>query len=136
MLYYNELPYNIYSQIPKHGEVHVIKAELNIKKLEDIILTILRDFCDVNVMGFNNTENYYWCKIENNFKCLLYSEIKLIANDSESSAIIITNESDYQLKLRGIKKNFKITKINFLESLKEGLNLYQNSTFTCCWLNN
>ncbi len=134
MLSRKELPYNIYSQIPKHGDVHVIRTDLNIKKLEDIIRPILREFCDVNVMGFNNTENFYWCKIEEQSKCILYSEIRLIANDSDSSVMIIINESDLHLKLRGIKKNFKITKINFLESVKEGLYLYQNSAFARCFL--
>ncbi len=136
MYNYIELPYNIYSQIPKHGDVHVIRTDLNIKKLEDIIRTILREFCDVNVMGFNNTENFYWCKIEEKAKCILYSEIRLIANDADSSVVIIINESDYHLKLRGLHSKYKITKINFLEAMNEGLCLYQNSAFARCFVDN
>ena len=133
---YHEIPYNIYRELPKHGDTHIIKTKLNIGKLNDIIRPVLREFCEVNVIGFNNMENFYWCKLEQNRKCVLYSEIRLIANDYDSSVVIIINESDYHLKLRGINQNFKITKINFLESINEGLHLYQNSAFARCYIDN
>lgn len=131
-----ELPYDIYQKIPRHADFHVIKTDLNIRKLEDVIRTILREYCDVTVMGFNSTENLYWCKIEQNKKCLLYTEIRLHANDYESSCIIIINESEANLKFKGI--NCKKQKTDFINNMVEGVYLYQNSSFsqhyieTCC----
>ncbi len=132
-----ELPYNIHHLIPRHADVNVLKAEINIKKLEDIIRNILREYCDVNVLGFNSTENYYWCKIEVNNKCLLYTEIRLFSNDYDSSSIIIISESDITLKIKGIQ-NCKKHKKMFVNNIKEGIYLYQNSSFSqyyidkCC----
>ena len=63
-----ELPYKIYHLIPRHSDVNIVKTEINIRKFEDIIRNILREYCDVNVLGFNSTDNYYWCKIEINNK--------------------------------------------------------------------
>ena len=131
-----ELPYDIYQHIPRHADFHVVKTELNIRKLEDVIRTILREYCDVNVMGYNSTENYYWCKIEYKKSCLLYTEIKLYANDYESSSIIIINESEANLRFKGI--NCKKQKANFINNITEAIYLYQNSSFTqhyvetCC----
>lgn len=125
-----------YQQIPKHADVHVIRTEINIKKLEDIIRVILREYCDVNVLGFNNSDKFYWCKIEENKRCILYTEIKLVTNDDGSSLIIIINESDLNLKYVGIDKK-KHKKI-FIDNITEGLYFYQNSAFcqyyieSCC----
>ncbi len=123
------IPHNIYQQLPKYGDIHVFKSHMEVRKIEDIIRDVLREFCEVSVMGFNRIENYYWCKNVEDKKCILYSEIRIVANDSDSSIIIVINESDLHLKLRGAPKNYKTTKINFLEAIKEGLYLYQNSAF-------
>ena len=131
-----ELPYEIYQKIPRHADVHVLKTELNIRKLEDILRTILHEYCDVNVMGYNSTEKFYWCKIEDKKKCLLYTEIRLYSNDYESSCVIIINESDANLKFKGM--NCRKRKIDFINNITEGVYLYQNSAFsqhyieTCC----
>jgi hypothetical protein len=130
---YVEIPSIIYNKIPRGGDIHIIKSSLDIGKLHEVIIVILREYCEVSVIGFNNTENFYWCKMDSNKKCVLYSEIRLIANDVDSSIIIIINESDFHLKLRGIMQNNKTTKTNFLTSVKEGLWLYQNSTFARCF---
>lgn len=131
-----DLPINIYQNIPRHADVHVVKTDLNIRKLEDVIRTILREYCDVNVMGYNSTENFYWCKIEEKKSCLLYTEIRLYAYDYETSLIIIINESEANLKFKGM--NCKKQKATFINNITEGVYLYQNSSFskhyveTCC----
>jgi hypothetical protein len=130
-----DLPNNIYQQIPRHADLHVLKIKLNIRKIEDIIISILREYCNVNIMGFNSIQNFYWCKIEKNKKCMLYTEIRLYANDYDSSCIIVINDDDTNLKYKGLKTTFKKT---FIDNLTEGVYLYQNSSFltplfeTCC----
>ena len=130
-----DLPNNFYQQIPRHAVFHVLKIELNIKKLEDIIRTMIREHCDVSVMGFNSTENFYWCKIEQNKKCMLYTEIKLFANDYDSSLVVIINDNDTNLKYKGQNSTIKN---KFINNLSEGFYLYQTSSFSrhyiesCC----
>ena len=130
-----DLPYNLYQQIPRHAVFHVLKIELNIQKLENVIRTMLREHCDVSVMGFNSTENFYWCKIEQNKKCMLYTEIKLFDNDHDSCLVVIINDNDTNLKYKGQNSTLKN---KFINNLSEGFYLYQTSSFSrhyiesCC----
>lgn len=130
-----ELPYNLYQQIPRHADFRILKIDLNIRKLEDIIRAILREYCDVSVIGFNSTQNFYWCKIEKNKKCMLYTEIRLFSNDYDSTLVIIINDDDANLKYKGL--NCALKK-KFIDNLYEGFFLYQTSSFSrnyveiCC----
>jgi hypothetical protein len=129
MPYTIETTNNIYQQIQKHYDIHIFNSTIEVKNLENIIKDILREFCKVSVIGYNRIENCYWCKIEENKKCILYSQIKIVSNDSYSSIIIIIDESDLHFNFHGAYNNYKNIKNDFLETIEEGLYLYQNSAF-------
>ena len=119
---------NINKQIPKHADVKIIKIDLNIRKVQDIIIPVLKDSCNVNIIGFNNNENFYWCKIEKNKKCLLYTKIILGWNDYDSTLIIIINEIESYNKNQ-INPLFNVNyKKQFFDSVIGGLYLYQKSS--------
>ena len=121
---------NIYSNdinyiLPKHADVTIIPSNLSIKRIDEILRSILVDYCQVSVIGFNNTFKYYWCKIEDNKKCILYAEIRLVQNDNYSSLVIVIMNNNFYYK--GINKKNKQT---FIDAIKEGIHLYQTSTFS------
>ena len=66
---------------------------------------------------------------------MLYTEIKLFANDYDSSLIVIINDNDITLKYKGLNNT---QKNKFINNLSEGLYLYKTSAFsrhyidTCC----
>lgn len=116
---------NINYILPKHADTTIIKSNLTIKKLDENLMAILVNYCKVSVLGFNNTNKYYWCKIEENKKCILYSEIRLCQNNNDSSLIIIIYNNNFNYNYDN-KKNKQI----FIDAIKEGIYLYQNSTFS------
>ncbi len=106
------------------NDIHIIESSLSIKKLNDVLKHILRDFCNIDIIGFNNYNNTFWSKIIKNKKCILYTEIKIVINENNNSLIIINHNYDYFEKI-GVRN-----KIEFNYSIKEGLYLYENSAFT------
>lgn len=115
-----KLPKHDY-KLAKHADTNIIQSNLSIKKMDEILSLILVNYCKASVLGFNNTFGYYWCKIEENKKCVLYSEIRLVQNLNNSSLIIIINDNN-STHYQYAKKN-KI----FIDSIKEGLYSYEKS---------
>jgi hypothetical protein len=55
----------------------IVKYELNNKKLDDILTTILMNYCKMNIMGYNTDTQKYWCKQNKDTHCDLYIELQI-----------------------------------------------------------
>ena len=55
---------------------------INADKLLDIIKSILSDFCNASVIGYDRRMNKYWCKIYENKFCTLHVELEIFKHNN------------------------------------------------------
>ena len=82
-----ENTFNYHFNLPKHADIYHISLDISKNNLEFILKDILINTYQIDVFGYNNTEDYYWCKIKNRFKIISYVEIKIIYNYDNNTNI-------------------------------------------------
>lgn len=104
-------------------DVKIMSFYINMNKLKDIIKSILSDFCNATVIGYNKKLNKYWFKIYKNKYCTLYVEIEILNKDDEISFVkfvpIIGTDTLIE---------------NFVLNFTESIHLYTTSSFIKSYL--
>ncbi len=112
--------------LPKHADIYHLSLNISKNKIESILRNVLIKFCQVNVLGYNNSEDYYWFKInqtEFGSKIIPYVELKLINNyDNNTNIFFIAKTDNLFTKQRAM--NNKIIK-KFVERFETTFNNYQ-----------
>lgn len=91
---------------------------LNKLKIDEIMQQILIDYCNATVLGYDKSEDKYWCKICNKSVCELYVKIKVTNTGNNLSEVEI-------IPLVGTNITIK----NFIRDFDECIKLYQHSNF-------
>lgn len=102
----------------------LIRNFVSKSKLEGILNKILIE-CEFSVIGYERSQDKYWCKKINNKICELHFEIQIFYNDYNSSIVKI-------MPLMGTTRNIK----SFVDDLSEHIYLYESSSFTQYYLEN
>lgn len=86
-----------------------IDIELNIdkEKLNNILKKILTQFCEINVIGYKEYIDTYWCKIHKNNNTILYLELILFKIDLNKTIVNIKHIIGDIYYLNLFIKNFK-----------------------------
>lgn len=126
------ITYNNYSNYSnytfhKHADLYHITLNISKNKIESILRHVLINFCQVNVMGYNNSEDYYWLKIKNESKIIPYIELelKLINSDENNTNIIFIAKTNNLFTKQRVIMN-KIVK-KFIEKFASSLHNYESN---------
>ncbi len=87
-------------------------------KMNDIIKSILIDFCKVSVIGYDNSKEKYWCKKFTDSTCELHLELEIYGKGFNISEIKI-------IPLIGNDNNIE----KFIKTLNESIKNYQTYPF-------
>jgi len=69
------------------ANIKLIEFNINIIKLTKIMNSILTDFCEATVIGYEKRKNKYWCKNYHDKECSLHIELEIINESIEYSTI-------------------------------------------------
>lgn len=100
------------------ANIKLIEFNINIIKLTKIMNSILTDFCEATVIGYEKIKNKYWCKNYHNKECSLHIELEIIYESIEYSTVkfvpVIGTENIIE---------------NFVSNFVESIELYRTSPF-------
>ena len=91
---------------------------INYNKLSDIIKSILADFCNASVIGYERRTNKYWCKTYDDKYCILHIEIEIMNKDNTISIVNFIPLIGTDILIQ-----------NFVSNFRESIQLYTTSSF-------
>ena len=98
--------------------IKLIEFNINTIKLTKIMNSILTDFCEATVIGYEKRKNKYWCKKYDDKECSLHIELEIIYESIEYSTVkfvpVIGTENIIE---------------NFVSNFVESIELYRTSPF-------
>jgi len=92
--------------------------EIDKPNVQLIMNRLLNDFCNMNISGYNNTNDYFWCKKMKNNVCVLFITIYITSPQFNKSHITVTT-------ILGKKQEADV----FIKNLKNALNRYKDNPF-------
>lgn len=99
-------------------DVKIMAFCININKFTDIIKSILSDFCNATVIGYDKRLNKYWCKIYEKKYCTLHIELEILNKDNEITFVKLVPLIGTDILIE-----------NFVSNFKESIELYNTSSF-------
>jgi hypothetical protein len=99
-------------------DISTITCNIDKNKVKTIMASILSKYCNIKIYGYNKLKEQYWCKNVKENVCSLFINISLQSYNFNKTVLILT-------PMIGKDKEIK----EFIEKFKEGLQLYQGSSF-------
>ncbi len=111
--------------LPKHADVYHIYLNVSKSNLETIIRNLFISSSNIDVFGYNNGEDFYWCRIKNSPKLKPYIEIKLINDYNGGTWLFFVSKTDNCFNRQRLTTN-KIIK-EFIDNFKQNFNKYESN---------
>ena len=86
--------------------------------LSAMLPSILSEFCDATVIGYDQQSGKYWCKIDDRARCSLHVELDIVAHTTHITLVNIE-----------VFKGSASLADNFAIDLAESIHLYTTSPF-------
>lgn len=99
-------------------DVKIMAFYINNKKITDIIKSILSDFCNATVIGYEKRTNKYWCKIYEKKFCTLHIELEILSKSSKITFVKFIPLIGTDILIE-----------NFMSNFQESIQLYTTSSF-------
>ena len=93
-------------------------CEIDKTKVKQIMNRLLCHFCNMNISGYNNTSDYFWCKKMKKNECVLFITISIKSTQFNKSHITITT-------ILGNNQEINV----FIKNLQNALNKYKENPF-------
>jgi hypothetical protein len=106
---------NLYKQPIRCFQIEDITIYSSLRKveIEKIILSLLKNNCGMNVIGYNKYDDEYWCKIMKNNNVLSHFKIQLIDYNFNITTIKIIPLISSKLSIKKFELSLKTAILDY-----------------------